>query len=95
MNNTTVITIAAKPDVEINGAQSVCITDAAFTITTNILNGGLVNCPNTTTSPWSVVPTEEYSSTNTATFNWQRQVKEHLQFNIFIQLPLVVLILPE
>lgn len=70
VNNTTVITIAAKPDVEISGAQSVCITDAAFTITTNIPNGGLVNCPNTTTSPWSVVPNRGLTAgTNTATFN--------------------------
>ncbi|MEP7196843.1 MAG: HYR domain-containing protein [Saprospiraceae bacterium] len=70
VGNTTLVTISSKPDVEINGAQSVCITDAAYTIGTNIPNGGLLNCPNTTAAPWSIVPNRGLTpGTNSASFN--------------------------
>ncbi len=70
VQNTTVVTIAPKPDVEINAAQSLCITDAPITITTNIPNGGLASCPNTTAAPWSISPNRGLTpGSNTASFN--------------------------
>ncbi|MCC6816556.1 MAG: HYR domain-containing protein [Saprospiraceae bacterium] len=70
VNNTIIITISQKPDVEISAAQSLCVTDASITITSNIPNGGLSGCPNTTATPWTVVPNRGLTpGTNSATFN--------------------------
>ncbi len=70
INNTSTLTISQKPDVEISAAQSLCITDAAITISTNIPNGGLTGCPNTTAVPWTIIPNRGLTpGTNSASFN--------------------------